>query len=416
MTRVLLQPIGTDRTARQNYERSVVEGVPFADCLPYLSAADAEALGGFVDPLRLWGSTPTGMAGNAKARALAERRVGDVVVLYEAKTFIARARIAYLLENPALARFVWPADGPTWQHMMVLDDVERVSRPSPALLVPLGHHEVVRGIELLSEPDSAAFLRAWGGEEPESDEEALDILRDLVGVPIHTVTGKENVVLRVTGDSALVATERSPAGERVPALDVQHGLDLLRRDGSVLVNVDTLGHRSAFVGAVLASLPDMVVTLGPARVLLRTGDADADDRSDAETDARVGAKRRLEQRRLRRLLLDGEPSGTCALCGREFPAGLLVAAHIKRRAVCTPQERNDVRNVVMLACVFGCDALFENGYVSVDHDGTVVVSASAASLDGPVGGYLARLAGRRCPAHTPFSAEYFDWHVLTLRP
>jgi hypothetical protein len=45
-----------------------------------------------------------------------------------------------------------------------------------------------------------------------------------------------------------------------------------------------------------------------------------------------------------------------------FPVDLLVAAHIKRRSLCSETERRDLHNVAMLACKFGCDALFEEGY------------------------------------------------------
>lgn len=49
---------------------------------------------------------------------------------------------------------------------------------------------------------------------------------------------------------------------------VQHALDLLHRDGFVEVNGPTLRYRSAFCGAVLASLPGTITTLRPATVRL----------------------------------------------------------------------------------------------------------------------------------------------------
>ena len=46
-------------------------------------------------------------------------------------------------------------------------------------------------------------------------------------------------------------------------------LELLERDGEVTVNVETLGFRSAFVGAVLATLPGAkLLPTSPARISL----------------------------------------------------------------------------------------------------------------------------------------------------
>ncbi|MFD0203486.1 MULTISPECIES: HNH endonuclease [Saccharothrix] len=100
----------------------------------------------------------------------------------------------------------------------------------------------------------------------------------------------------------------------------------------------------------------------------------------------------------------------CALCGRVFPVGLLVAAHIKRRAVCDDDERNDLRNVAMLACSFGCDRLFELGHITVDDDGAVLVASTGGSLDP----HLEHLKGRVTDAFHERSAGYFRWHRRTV--
>ena len=59
----------------------------------------------------------------------------------------------------------------------------------------------------------------------------------------------------VHGIAVLVGTSRSPHGQPVKVSDVQQGMDKLRANGSVRVAVDELGHRCAFVGTVLATLP-----------------------------------------------------------------------------------------------------------------------------------------------------------------
>jgi hypothetical protein len=57
----------------------------------------------------------------------------------------------------------------------------------------------------------------------------------------------------------LVATSRSPRGNPVPISDVQAAMETLVANGEITIDVKTVGYRSAFVGAVLASLPGAVV-------------------------------------------------------------------------------------------------------------------------------------------------------------
>ncbi|MFC9438831.1 hypothetical protein [Nocardia sp. NPDC057030] len=135
---------------------------------------------------------------------------------------------------------------------------------------------------------------------------------------------------------------------------------------------------------------------------------EAGDPIVGETDGLRPAKIRREQSRLRRILVGSGATGTCAVCGNEFPVSLLVAAHIKRREHCTEDERRDLFNVAMLACTFGCDALYEDGWISVDHTGRLCIADETATP--AVQDRLAALAGRRCEAHKPGSAAYFDWH------
>ena len=92
-----------------------------------------------------------------------------------------------------------------------------------------------------------------------------------------------------------------------------------------------------------------------------------------------------------------------------FPISLLVAAHIKQRAQCSDSEKADYRRNVMPMCMFGCDDLFERGYISVV-DGAVVVSPSkAAQTTEPVKVYLNVLKGRSC-AYWSRGEPYFKWH------
>ncbi len=72
-------------------------------------------------------------------------------------------------------------------------------------------------------------------------------------------------------------------------------------------------------------------------------------------------------------------SGACMLCKKTLPAKMLVAAHVKPRAKCTHEERADIENIAMLQCVT-CDALYENGYISIQDNGQIIISRQNQSM------------------------------------
>ncbi|MCH8247368.1 MAG: hypothetical protein IH951_13290 [Bacteroidetes bacterium] len=116
---------------------------------------------------------------------------------------------------------------------------------------------------------------------------------------------------------------------------------------------------------------------------------------------------RVEQGYHRRRLLGANATGICALCGEEMPRALLVAAHIKKRQHCSREERLDPA-VVMLNCKLGCDAVYEEGFVTVDK-GKVRVGKSVNELPA-LQAYVESLIGGPCEAWKPESAPYFKWH------
>ena len=80
-----------------------------------------------------------------------------------------------------------------------------------------------------------------------------------------------------------------------------------------------------------------------------------------ETDGQTNqTQSRKEQGILRGILFKGVPEAKCAICHRNFPTDIMVAAHIKPRSKCSTQERKNP-NVVMPVCKVGCDDLFEKG-------------------------------------------------------
>lgn len=118
---------------------------------------------------------------------------------------------------------------------------------------------------------------------------------------------------------------------------------------------------------------------------------------------------RGEQKRLKRPLVPG-PTGTCALCARDFPAAFLIAAHIQKRCSCTDDEKRDLGNLAMLARLFGCDGLYERGLISVSHGGAIQVSPLAASATAVEQHIKDHLAGKATTWWTPTREKSFACH------
>lgn len=140
-----------------------------------------------------------------------------------------------------------------------------------------------------------------------------------------------------------------------------------------------------------------------------TAELNAAFSTEGPLDLVAPAKRRVEQQALRWYLLPNS-TGTCALCGREFAKQFLRAAHIKPRAACTEIERRDLAHVAMPACVFGCDALFEQGYVSVGDQGEILISPQVKTTLGLASYTATRLEGRKVGVGTKGREGYFSWH------
>ncbi|WP_433495492.1 hypothetical protein ACQP26_09535 [Micromonospora sp. CA-248089] len=240
----------------------------------------------------------------------------------------------------------------------------------------------------------------------------IDLLRRLVGQPLTTASGRTNTVVGVLPPHAIVATERSPEGQPVPIAWVDDALGRLVRDGRVEIHPRTSSYRSAFIGAVLLTLPGTRASGSPPVITL-----DAPPHVGTTTPLTFEgdleqpglASHRGEQALLRQCLLGSATEAACAICGETYPVRFLRAAHIKKRSVCMEQEARDLDHIAMPACLFGCDALFEAGYIAVDPTGHVIVTDEPGHPPG-LREKLGKLAGQRVEAHTASSAAYFAWH------
>lgn len=108
--------------------------------------------------------------------------------------------------------------------------------------------------------------------------DARTLLATLVGQRLQTISGRPNEIVELRGEDVVVATGRSPTGTPVPVASVQHALDSLLAVGDLRIDVPTVGHRSAFIGAVLQTLPGARVEEGPQRIIL-DGDRPHDERN-----------------------------------------------------------------------------------------------------------------------------------------
>lgn len=149
----MLQPRGTPRVrGPQHFDHSVRKGIRLSDYERFLGA-DARALKALfpTGPARLWGATPPAPIKNGKAAALAGRRVGDEVLFYAGKKFVAKARILGLFHNHAFAKAIWGVDEDehTWEHIMALGDVVEFDIPAQPLLEALGLGEFLRSLTLV---------------------------------------------------------------------------------------------------------------------------------------------------------------------------------------------------------------------------------------------------------------------------
>jgi predicted HNH restriction endonuclease len=108
----------------------------------------------------------------------------------------------------------------------------------------------------------------------ELETDARTLLQSLTGQEIRTIArGQPNRILGLDGDDVIIGTERTPAGQPVPLEEIQDALDRLASGEAVEVTVESLGHRSSFIGALLASLAETHVEDGPpVRVARRASD------------------------------------------------------------------------------------------------------------------------------------------------
>lgn len=117
---------------------------------------------------------------------------------------------------------------------------------------------------------------------------------------------------------------------------------------------------------------------------------------------------RKEQAAIRRLLFRNKPTGVCCICNKEYPVKFLWAAHIKKRSKCTLDEKKDLENIAAPMCKFGCDELYEKGYIGVNNGNVIQLKDSDLTFD--IQSYINAIANNSCLSWNDKTKYYFDWH------
>jgi len=124
------------------------------------------------------------------------------------------------------------------------------------------------------------------------------------------------------------------------------------------------------------------------------------------TDREQSINARLEQNILREWLFGEKDAENCAICGEEFSITSLIAAHKKRRAECSENERINPY-IVMPLCLFGCDCMYERRYLRVQ-DRKIVKGSLPDNLTEKENSFIESMIGKSIDARwLEGEASYF---------
>lgn len=117
---------------------------------------------------------------------------------------------------------------------------------------------------------------------------------------------------------------------------------------------------------------------------------------------------RKEQVFLRDYLIGSNTQAKCCICHKTFPVQFLIASHLKKRTSATLKEKKDFKNIVALMCSFGCDDLYERGYISVNDELIIINKNKNTTKD--LEQYRNQIVGKKCLAWNENTMKYFQWH------
>jgi hypothetical protein len=106
------------------------------------------------------------------------------------------------------------------------------------------------------------------------------------------------------------------------------------------------------------------------------------------TDKPITGTFRREQRALRQHLIGNRKSGECGVCGRSLSSNLL-------------------------ACVLGCDSLFDKGFIYIDQSGIIKVSSKSDGYP-DLSQFVSAIDGQVAKAFSTNAKDYFAWHETNI--
>tara|TARA_R110001599_G_scaffold67867_4_gene191404 strand:+ start:32597 stop:33505 length:909 start_codon:yes stop_codon:yes gene_type:complete len=130
-------------------------------------------------------------------------------------------------------------------------------------------------------------------------------------------------------------------------------------------------------------------------------------KSIEELDSRYNALHRNEQGFLRSYLFSSSRYADCCICKERYPVEFLVAAHIKKRSLCSYEEKRDLKNIVVSMCKFGCDELYERKHISVVEG--LVVSNDREVYSEALNNYRNKIVNNNCAAFNDDNRKYFEF-------
>tara|TARA_Y100000814_G_scaffold73656_1_gene45548 strand:+ start:163 stop:1122 length:960 start_codon:yes stop_codon:yes gene_type:complete len=125
-----------------------------------------------------------------------------------------------------------------------------------------------------------------------------------------------------------------------------------------------------------------------------------------ELDSKREVAVRVEQSYLRKHLLGDKTTSLCSICDREFNIQFLICAHIKKRSKCDDKEKLNINNVIPM-CRFGCDELFERGFIIVEDSKIKAIKDNTTEF---IKRYLDNIDGKICNAYNESNRPFFNWH------
>ena len=123
----------------------------------------------------------------------------------------------------------------------------------------------------------------------------------------------------------------------------------------------------------------------------------------------IQSTKREEHYYARKLLFFEKNEDKCACCHNMLPIDLLVCAHIKKRSECSDFERKDIENIVFPMCSFGCDKLYESGYIYVDR-GIIKIRDINRIKQEDLKLKLLKIKGNKCLSYNDNNSIYFNYH------